>query len=99
MKDPYNLGRFVTAQVGTYEAATAELAAGRKTSHWMWFIFPQLRGLGQSPMAHHYGIGDLKEAKAYLEHPTLGPRLWVCSKLMLDAVAPSLPAILGADEA
>jgi len=77
MNDPYNLERFVTAQDGggTYAAALAELHAGRKTSHWMWFVFPQIAGLGQSSVARQYAISSLDEARAYLRHPVLGPRL------------------------
>ncbi|ADH87743.1 Protein of unknown function DUF1810 [Ancylobacter novellus DSM 506] len=75
MDDPYDLKRFVSAQETVFDTAVAELRAGRKRSHWMWFIFPQLRGLGRSPTAEFYGIGSLKEARAYLAHPVLGPRL------------------------
>jgi uncharacterized protein (DUF1810 family) len=75
VNDPYDLKRFVTAQETAFDTAVAELRAGRKRSHWMWFIFPQLRGLGRSPTAEFYGIGSLKEARAYLAHPLLGPRL------------------------
>ena len=73
----FDLERFVTAQDGggTYEAALAELRAGRKRSHWMWFVFPQIAGLGSSPTARHYAISGLDEARAYLAHPVLGPRL------------------------
>jgi hypothetical protein len=73
--DPFDLGRFVSAQAGVHDRAVEELRAGRKRSHWMWFIFPQLRALGRSPTAQHYGIASLAEASAYLEHPVLGPRL------------------------
>ena len=73
--DPFDLERFVTAQEPVFETALAELQAGRKRSHWMWFIFPQLRGLGRSAMAQFYGISSLAEARAYLGHPRLGPRL------------------------
>jgi uncharacterized protein (DUF1810 family) len=80
MDDPYNLERFVTAQNagGTYERAIEELRRGRKTSHWMWFVFPQIAGLGQSHMSRTYAIASLDEAKAYLRHPVLGPRLTEC---------------------
>lgn len=81
--DPYKLQRFVDAQSGTYEAALAEIRHGRKTSHWMWFIFPQLAGLGSSPTARFYAIGSLEEARAYLNHPVLGPRMRDCA----DAVS------------
>ncbi len=73
--DPFDLARFRTAQEGVFETARAELAAGAKRSHWMWFMFPQMRGLGTSAMAEFYGIGSLSEAQAYLADPTLGPRL------------------------
>ena len=83
MNDPYNLQRFVDAQLGTFDTALSEMRAGRKESHWMWFIFPQLRGLGRSSTAQHYGIGSLNEAQAYLEHPMLGPRLLQCAEALL----------------
>ncbi|HXG99729.1 MAG TPA: DUF1810 family protein [Sphingomicrobium sp.] len=75
MTDHFDLARFVNAQESYFELALAELRAGQKRSHWMWFVFPQLRGLGLSTMAHHFGINSLAEAQAYLAHPTLGPRL------------------------
>ena len=75
MDDPYDLERYVRAQDPVFAQVCAELAAGHKQSHWMWFIFPQLRGLGSSPMAERYGIGSLAEARAYLAHPILGERL------------------------
>lgn len=73
--DPFDLERFVTAQAADFARALSELRAGRKRSHWMWYIFPQLRGLGASPMSRFYGISNLAEARAYLSHPLLGPRL------------------------
>ena len=73
--DPYDLERFVEAQESVVDQVRAELAAGRKTSHWMWFVFPQLLGLGGSAMAQAYGVTGLPEARAYLDHPLLGPRL------------------------
>lgn len=79
MDDPYNLARFITAQQGVYARVLAELSAGRKQSHWMWFVFPQLQGLGSSPTARHYAIGSLDEARAYLAHPLLGARLRECT--------------------
>ena len=79
-----SLERFVQAQEGVYASARAELAAGRKRSHWMWFVFPQLAGLGSSPTARHYAIEDVAEARAYLAHPVLGPRLLECAALLLD---------------
>ena len=73
--DPFNLERFVAAQAPVLSTVLAELKAGHKRSHWMWFIFPQLRGLGRSSMAQLYGISSIDEARAYLAHPLLGPRL------------------------
>jgi len=94
--DPYDLQRFVDAQSPVFEAVRAELRDGRKRSHWMWFIFPQLRGLGRSPMAHRYGITGLAEAIAYVEHPLLGPRLRECTHLVNQAKGRSITQILGA---
>ncbi len=81
--DPFNLQRFVDAQSGVYEQVCAELRRGRKTSHWIWFIFPQIAGLGSSPMAARFAISSLREAQAYLEHPVLGSRLRECCRLLL----------------
>jgi uncharacterized protein (DUF1810 family) len=78
MADPFGLQRFVEVQAGAYDRALAELTAGRKTSHWMWFVFPQIAGLGSSPMARTYALASLDEARAYLAHPVLGPRLRAC---------------------
>jgi uncharacterized protein (DUF1810 family) len=83
MSDPHDLQRFIDAQESIYEIALAELRAGSKRSHWMWFIFPQLRGLGLSPTAQSYGIASLDEARAYLEHPLLGTRLRECVEAIL----------------
>jgi uncharacterized protein (DUF1810 family) len=83
VSDPYDLQRFIRAQEGIYETALAELRAGSKQSHWMWFIFPQLRGLGHSATATHYGISSLDEARAYLGHPLLGARLRQCVEALL----------------
>jgi uncharacterized protein (DUF1810 family) len=96
--DPFDLQRFVTAQAPAYEAALGELKAGRKRTHWMWFVFPQLKALGRSPTAQFYGIGSLDEAKAYLAHPVLGSRLAACARAVLDAEAPSLHAIFGSPD-
>ncbi len=85
MSDEPGLERFVTAQALVYDEVLAELRAGRKRSHWMWFVFPQLRGLGHSEKAQRYGIADLAEAKAYLAHPVLGPRLRECLRLVAAA--------------
>ncbi len=83
MDDSDDLARFVEAQAGCYSRALAELAAGRKTSHWMWFILPQLQGLGSSPMSHRYALSGLAEARAYLAHPTLGARLRECTRAVI----------------
>ena len=82
-QDSFVLSRFVEAQAGTVEQALAELRAGRKRSHWMWFVFPQVAGLGSSPMAQRYAIASLDEARAYLAHPVLGPRLRECTRAAL----------------
>ena len=79
-----DLERFVSAQKYDYETALKEIQSGRKRSHWMWYIFPQLRGLGRSDTAYYYGISGAEEAKAYLEHPVLGPRLVEISEALLD---------------
>jgi uncharacterized protein (DUF1810 family) len=95
-----DLERFVRAQDdrGTYSRAVAELRAGYKTSHWMWFVFPQIAGLGRSATAQAYAIEDLAEARAYLDHPVLGPRLVECARLMLTAGC-SADDVLGAVDA
>jgi uncharacterized protein (DUF1810 family) len=93
--DPYNLARFVNAQRRDYGEACAELRAGRKQSHWIWFIFPQMRGLGSSDMANYYGIGSRQEAAAYLAHPLLGARLRECTRLVLEVQDRSIDQILG----
>jgi uncharacterized protein (DUF1810 family) len=97
MTDPYDLQRFVAAQEagGTYDRATAELRAGRKTSHWMWFIFPQIAGLGYSPASRTYAITSLDEARAYLAHPVLGPRLIECAGIVTEAPGRSAEQIFG----
>lgn len=79
-----NLDRFVEAQAPVYPRALAELTAGRKQSHWMWFVFPQISGLGKSPMAQHYAIHSLQEARDYLDHPVLGARLKECTQAVMD---------------
>jgi uncharacterized protein (DUF1810 family) len=96
--DPFDLGRFLTAQAPVFASAVDELNAGRKRSHWMWFIFPQLRGLGSSSMAQFYGIGSLAEARAYLAHPVLGPRLVLCTETMLAVRDKSLREIFGSPD-
>jgi uncharacterized protein (DUF1810 family) len=95
MNDPFDLRRFVDAQQDTHAQAVRELAAGRKTSHWMWFVFPQLRGLGHSQMATRFGITSLDEARAYLAHALLGPRLEECVQLTLRIDGRSITDILG----
>ncbi|MGA9137095.1 MAG: DUF1810 domain-containing protein [Methylovirgula sp.] len=82
MPELYNLDRFVTAQAPLYGRVCDELRAGHKTSHWMWFIFPQIAGLGSSPTARFFAIASLAEAVAYLQHPVLGPRLGECTNLV-----------------
>jgi len=96
--DPFRLERFVSAQAGIYDRALAELEAGRKRSHWMWFVFPQARGLGRSPTAQTYAITSLDEARAYLDHPTLGPRLLRAVEAATVAKAASLGALFGAPD-
>lgn len=86
--DPFHLQRFLDAQADVYDQARSELAAGQKRSHWMWFIFPQIAGLGSSPMAQRYAIADLPEARAYLQHPVLGSRLTDCATLVNAAGRP-----------
>ena len=98
MADPHDLQRFVAAQEPVMAAVRAELRAGRKRSHWMWFVFPQLRGLGTSSMAQHYGLASLEEARAYLAHPELGARLQECVGLMLQAPHGDAHAILGSPD-
>jgi uncharacterized protein (DUF1810 family) len=92
------LDRFVTAQAAVFADALAELQAGRKRSHWMWFIFPQLRGLGVSSTAQHFGIADMAEAQAYLAHPLLGRRLIVCAEAVLAVAGRTLHEIFGSPD-
>lgn len=96
-----DLRRFVAAQDehGTYDAALAELRRGRKTTHWMWFVLPQLLGLGQSAMAQRYGVRGLAEARAYLAHPVLGPRLRECCDALLALGTSDAEAVLGGIDA
>lgn len=94
--DPYDLERFVRAQAdGVYQQALAELRAGRKTTHWMWFVFPQLTGLGRSSTATHFAIADLDEARAYLQHPVLEHRLLEAARAVADGPAPTAEHLLG----
>ena len=90
-----DLSRFVEAQAGAYATALRELRDGEKRTHWMWFVFPQLRGLGRSEMAHRYGIAGLGEARAYLDHPLLGARLEECTRAMLAHAGTPSRNILG----
>jgi len=94
--DVFNLDRFVQAQASAHDQALGELAAGRKRSHWMWFVFPQAAGLGHSELSRRYGIASLSEARAYLAHPVLGPRLRACTAQVVDAPeGTSLSVLLG----
>jgi uncharacterized protein (DUF1810 family) len=95
MRDPYDLRRYVLAQDPVFARVCAELAAGHKESHWMWFIFPQLRGLGSSSMAQRYAIGSLDEARAYLAHPVLGERLRSCTRLVNGVTGRTAQEIFG----
>ena len=94
-EDPYRLERFVDAQRGVMDGVMAELRAGRKNGHWIWFVFPQLAGLGRSEMARSYGIGSLGEARAYLDHPVLGARLRECVRTLLAIEGRTAPQVLG----
>lgn len=96
--DPFDLDRFVDAQAPVYRNVVDELRAGRKRSHWMWFVFPQLRGLGGSPTAVHYGISSLDEARAYLAHELLGPRLRECARLVNQVRGRSAGEIFGSPD-
>ncbi len=97
----HDLGRFVLAQDdrGTFAQALAELRAGRKTSHWMWFVFPQIDGLGRSALARHYAVSGLDEARAYLAHPVLGARLRECCEALLDLDDSSAEHVFGSVDA
>ncbi len=97
-QDSFALERFVAAQAGVIDRVLDELRAGRKQSHWMWFIFPQLAGLGRSPTAAHYAIASLDEARTYLAHPVLGARLRACTQLVLDVADKSAHAIFGSPD-
>jgi uncharacterized protein (DUF1810 family) len=95
MEDPYQLSRFVDAQDHVYADALDELRRGRKTSHWMWFVFPQIAGLGHSSTARRYAVSSLDEARAYLQHPVLGPRLLECADALLADAQHTAQDILG----
>jgi uncharacterized protein (DUF1810 family) len=101
MEDPHRLQRFVAAQdaAGTYDAAVSELRAGRKRTHWMWFVFPQIAGLGRSPTARTYAISSLDEAQAYLAHPVLGRRLRECAGILAQLHGHTAQDILGGIDA
>jgi uncharacterized protein (DUF1810 family) len=96
--DPFDLARFVSAQAGVFDGAVDELRAGRKRTHWMWFVFPQLKGLGVSPTAQFFGLSALGEAAAYLQHPVLGPRLELAVSAVLTSPAASLTALFGSPD-
>jgi uncharacterized protein (DUF1810 family) len=95
MPAPFNLERFVSAQAGVYTQVLAELRAGCKRGHWIWFIFPQMKGLGRSSQSEYYGIGSLEEATAYARHPLLGPRLVECTQLVNQIEGLAIEEILG----
>jgi uncharacterized protein (DUF1810 family) len=97
--DPFNLERFVTAQNPVFETVLEELRRGAKRSHWMWFVFPQLAALGRSPTARFFGIASLEEARAYLAHPVLGPRLALATRTVLAVEGRTLVAIFGPTDA
>lgn len=96
--DPYNLDRFVHAQSSLFERVLRELRAGMKTGHWMWFIFPQIRGLGRSPVSIEFAIASRQEASAYLHHPVLGRRLKECTQLVLQVEGRSVEQIFGSPD-
>lgn len=98
MSDPFQLERFVTAQQPVHDQVMAELAAGQKRTHWMWFVFPQLAGLGSSPMARTYAISGIAEARAYLTHPVLAPRLTQCCQQLMAIDGRSVREIFGSPD-
>lgn len=99
MSEKFDLERFVEAQSGTFDTALSEIRRGAKRSHWMWFIFPQIEGLGSSPTAQRYGIASLDEARAYADHPILGRRLKVCVAALQDQVGTTAEAVFGPTDA
>ena len=99
MTDGFDLDRFVVAQEGVYEEALAEIRAGRKRSHWMWFVFPQYAGLGSSPVSQHFAIKSRAEAAAYLAHPVLGTRLRECAEAVLEVKDRSAEDVFGSLDA
>ena len=96
--DPHDLSRFVDAQRPVYDSALAEIRAGRKRSHWMWFVFPQVKGLGFSSSSEYFGIGSLAEARAFLDHPVLGARLVECTEALLAHEDRSATSIMGSPD-
>jgi uncharacterized protein (DUF1810 family) len=98
MNDPYDLQRFLDAQTGSYQRALAEIRAGSKRSHWMWYVFPQYAGLGHSSTAARYAIKSLDEARAYLAHPLLGPRLIECTEAALSVEGRTAREIFGSPD-
>lgn len=98
MHDPYNLQRFILAQQLVYDDVLNELRAGRKQSHWMWFVFPQIKGLGYSDLARRFAISSIEEAKAYLRHPVLDMRLRECSRLVADIEGRTIEQIFGSPD-
>jgi uncharacterized protein (DUF1810 family) len=96
--DPFDLGRFVRAQESDYDRALAEISSGRKRTHWMWYIFPQFDGLAFSSTSKHYAIKSLEEARAYLDHPVLGPRLRRCAEAALGVEGRSATEIFGSPD-
>jgi len=98
MEDPFDLARFLNAQAGVYPQVLAELGSGQKRSHWVWFIFPQMKGLGSSSHAQLYGIGSIEEATAYWRHPVLGPRLEQCTILVNQVQKKPINQILGSPD-
>jgi uncharacterized protein (DUF1810 family) len=98
MNDPYDLSRFVRAQQDDYERALSEITSGQKRTHWMWYIFPQLDGLAFSPTAKRYAIKSVEEARAYLEHPVIGPRLLKCAEAAVGVEGRSAAEIFGSPD-
>ncbi|RZU32518.1 DUF1810 domain-containing protein [Blastococcus saxobsidens] len=99
MSDPHDLRRFVDAQSQTYDQALGELRAGGKRTHWMWFVFPQIAGLGRSGMAQRFAIADLDEARAYVAHPVLGPRLVECARALTALDTDDAVRVMGSIDA
>jgi len=98
MEDPYHLERFLNAQAAVFDEVLAELRAREKRGHWIWFIFPQMKGLGRSSQSIYFGIGSIEEAVAYLRHPVLGPRLGRCTRLVTLVEGRTIREILGAPD-